>query len=105
MKGRQSTLMQKKTDVKPDNKHSFRIVDKMAKTKVLWADHKLREYIPLTHMLTKESLQTMLLRYGMVYVKPKVGALGRGVMKAEMSKGSEGGRAISSYSYQHGEKK
>ncbi|MGM0883267.1 MAG: YheC/YheD family protein [Bacillota bacterium] len=69
---------------------SSRISDKWAKTKVLRTNRKLRKYIPLTKKLTKASLRTMLLKFGMVYIKPVRGSLGNGVMKVERIMGKAG---------------
>ncbi|MCA0756533.1 YheC/YheD family protein [Paenibacillus sp. N4] len=79
-----------------------RIADKWSKTLVLLRDEKVRGYVPLTKMLTKDSLSSMLQLYGMVYVKPTRGSLGRGVIKAELL--SQGGKGASkrSYAYQLG---
>ncbi|CAM4356451.1 YheC/YheD family protein [Paenibacillus alkaliterrae] len=88
-----------------EGRRKRRISDKWAKTLVLWADRKLRKHIPMTKKLTKDSLRTMLRQYGMVYVKPARGSLGRGVMKAEMGGPGSGGSAKRSYAYQLGERK
>lgn len=79
-----------------------RISDKWSKTLVLLRDGKLRSCVPLTRMLTKDSLSSMLQLYGMVYVKPTRGSLGRGVMKAELLSGGGKGASKRSYAYQLG---
>jgi len=43
----------------------------------------LAPYMPETVRLTRDNLERMLDRYGMVYVKPVFGALGIGVMRAD----------------------
>ncbi|MEX2461709.1 MAG: YheC/YheD family protein [Paenibacillaceae bacterium] len=45
-----------------------------------------KKYIPVTRMLTQfNELEAMLLRYGLVYLKPASGKAGRGIMKIELT--------------------
>ncbi|GFN33677.1 YheC/YheD family protein [Paenibacillus xylaniclasticus] len=60
---------------------------KMRKTQVLLGDSRIRSAIPKTVMLTENNLGSMLRTYGMVYVKPNVGSLGNGVMRARKLQG------------------
>lgn len=55
--------------------------DKIIKTNALLDSSYLRDYIPPTTIMTKSSLLKMLNQHGMVYVKPKNGSLGRGVIR------------------------
>ncbi|KPV59162.1 endospore coat-associated protein [Paenibacillus sp. A3] len=63
--------------------YSSYIVSKWAKTRVVIPNRKLAKYIPETRKLNRDSLQNMLNRYGMVYVKPNSGTYGIGVMRVE----------------------
>ncbi|WP_164779449.1 YheC/YheD family protein [Paenibacillus kobensis] len=60
--------------------------NKMRKTRILLGDSRVRAAIPKTVMLTTNNLRNMLRAYGMVYVKPNVGALGNGVMRTRKLK-------------------
>lgn len=71
--------------------------NKMRKTKALLGDSQVRSAIPKTVMFSKKSLGSMLERYGTVYVKPNVGALGVGVMRVRQLKKS--GRARYEWRY------
>lgn len=82
---------------------SSRISDKWAKTKVLRKNSKLRKHIPETKKLTKDSLRTMLQKYGMVYIKPVRGSLGNGVMRVERIMGKAG--RTKTFAYQLDEKR
>ncbi|MNW09489.1 hypothetical protein D3C71_2064970 [compost metagenome] len=55
--------------------------DKWAKTNVLLRDRELRKYVPTTKRLSVNALQSMLDSFGMVYVKPAIGSMGKGVMR------------------------
>ncbi|GIP40850.1 hypothetical protein J31TS4_41300 [Paenibacillus sp. J31TS4] len=57
---------------------------KMAKTRELLKNKRLRAHVPETVWLNKKNLKRMLDRYGMVYVKPDMGTHGRGVIKVEV---------------------
>ncbi|WP_214626287.1 YheC/YheD family protein [Paenibacillus agaridevorans] len=81
--------------MKSGKKRRHRISDKWAKTNVLLGDKGLRLYIPQTRRFSQYTLRSMLEAYGMVYVKPVRGSLGRGVMRVEREAG--GG-----YAYQLG---
>src|SRR5665647_1291020 len=65
------------------------IVSKWKKTKVILQNSALRTYVPDTKKMTRASLQDMLNRYSMVYIKPDCGTYGIGVMRVEMASGSE----------------
>jgi len=60
--------------------------NKMRKTRILLEDGRVRAAIPATVRLTLRDLRSMLRAHGMVYVKPNVGALGNGVMRARRLK-------------------
>lgn len=55
--------------------------DKLLKTSILLGNEFIRAHIPPTSQMTKASLLRMLSRHGMVYIKPKNGSLGRGVIR------------------------
>jgi hypothetical protein len=57
--------------------------DKMIKTRILTRRRALKRYIPETLRMDRTSLNNMLEKWGMVYVKPVRGAMGRGVMRVE----------------------
>lgn len=73
--------------MKPGKKRRVRISDKWAKTNVLLGDKGLRVYVPDTRRLSRSALSSMLQSYGMVYVKPVRGSLGKGVMRVEREGG------------------
>lgn len=77
-----------------------RVRNKWAKTVVLLQNKQLPEYIPLTKKMNRESLQSTLDRFGMVYVKPVFGAFGKGVIRVEHHPANDG-----AYSYQEGTKR
>lgn len=60
-----------------------RVRSKLAKTEVLMRHAGLRDHIPETRRLSRESLADMLHRYDMVYVKPDRGTYGKGVIRVE----------------------
>ncbi|GAB2672313.1 YheC/YheD family protein [Paenibacillus thermoaerophilus] len=78
------------------------IMSKMAKTELLLADPETSAYVPETRPMTAEHVQTMLDRYGMVYVKPDVGTFGRGVARVDLIRDSDGNP--DSYVYRHEDK-
>ena len=59
------------------------IASKWLKHEVLSRSPILSPYMPETLRLTRDKLERMLDRYGMVYVKPVFGALGIGVMRVD----------------------
>jgi len=63
------------------------ISSKWVKTKVLERSSWLADHIPETRKLTSESLERLLGRYRMVYVKPDSGSCGIGVMRIDRVKG------------------
>ncbi|MFC0215144.1 YheC/YheD family protein [Paenibacillus chartarius] len=75
--------------------------DKWGKTQMMCSHKRLALYVPETRRLSAVSLREMLQRYGMVYVKPCFGSLGRGVMKVERLQDAKKIR----YAYQLGEKR
>ncbi|WP_313640531.1 YheC/YheD family protein [Paenibacillus sp.] len=81
-------------------KHKSGLTSKWIKTKVLMQSSTISPLIPETVKFSKANLKTMLLKYGMIYVKPEHGTYGNGVMKVEQSKGSHG----IEYKYQTGTK-
>lgn len=72
------------------------ILSKWAKTKAILASPKVREYVPLTLPMNKQSLQRMLHQNKMVYIKPTIGTFGNGVMRVEWKEGE-----TSPYIYQN----
>ncbi len=71
-----------------------RISNKLTKTRVLVKNPELNKHIPATQRMDKTSLQGMLEKYGMVYIKPCCGSLGKGVIRVErLSAGGEAGRS------------
>ncbi|MBD2871321.1 YheC/YheD family protein [Paenibacillus sp. IB182493] len=76
------------------------MANKWIKTKVLQTDGWLGSHIPETKRLTMDNLYDMLRKYGMVYVKPTFGSLGRGVMKTDRKVSTRRGRERVRYSYQ-----
>lgn len=73
------------------------VLSKWLKTKAILKDPKVRKLVPETRRMNKTSLNAMLIRYSMVYIKPEHGTYGKGVMRVEKANGS--------YSYQLKEKK
>ncbi|MDF2924098.1 MAG: hypothetical protein K0R57_3012 [Paenibacillaceae bacterium] len=69
---------------------------KWKKTKALITVPAIREHIPDTRFMRREKLQAMLSEYGMVYVKPEIGAFGNGVIRVEQTEAG--------YKYQAGTK-
>lgn len=73
---------------------------KWKKTQALLGNESVKRYIPETKRMTKESLQDMLNRYGMVYVKPDAGSFGNGVIRVESKNGQykfQAGTVISAF--------
>ncbi|PZE21205.1 YheC/YheD family protein [Paenibacillus xerothermodurans] len=77
---------------------SRHILSKWKKTEVLLKEAGLRDHIPDTKPMDRETLKEMLKRYGMVYIKPDCGRFGNGVMRVEMDTNSN----ERPYSYQFG---
>jgi glutathione synthase/RimK-type ligase-like ATP-grasp enzyme len=71
------------------------VVSKWLKTDVLMENDKLRSHIPKTVRMTRNSLQSMLHEYHMVYIKPDTGTFGNGVMRVEWNP-----EHMHAYSYQ-----
>lgn len=65
------------------------VLSKFKKTEAILRKERLVPFIPETRKLTESSLQAMLDKYGMVYVKPDKGTFGNGVVRIEKTK--EGG--------------
>ncbi|MEF2246995.1 MULTISPECIES: YheC/YheD family protein [unclassified Paenibacillus] len=78
-----------------------KLSSKWRKTKLLGSEASLQKHIPVTRPMTRTTLNTMLASNGMVYVKPSIGSLGRGVMRVERFYDQYNGRRIS-YAYQLG---
>ncbi|WP_256717343.1 YheC/YheD family protein [Paenibacillus odorifer] len=74
------------------------LTSKWIKTKVLMRSTEISPLIPETVKFSKVNLKAMLLKYGMVYVKPEYGTYGNGVMKVEQSRETYG----TEYKYQSG---
>jgi hypothetical protein len=60
------------------------VLSKWRKTAIMLQNAKLRDYVPDTKKMTHSSLQSLLNRYKMVYIKPDCGTYGNGVMRVEM---------------------
>lgn len=67
------------------NSAATHIKSKMLKTRLLQKDSTIREYVPETCVLAADSLESMLKKHKMVYLKPDAGRYGRGVMKVELN--------------------
>ena len=78
-----------------------RLSSKWRKTMLLGSEASLQKHIPVTRQMTRKTLYAMLSSNGMVYVKPSIGSLGRGVMRVERYHDQFNGRRIS-YAYQLG---
>lgn len=78
------------------------VADKWAKTQLYQKDAMLKNHLPATSRMTKDSLLGMLRQWGMVYVKPRRGAQGYGVMRAELHKGEALAKPGHRYTYQLG---
>jgi hypothetical protein len=59
------------------------LASKWLKTEALLRDPRVARYIPKTKSLTIMNLQTMLRQYGVVVVKPDVGAGGNGILRVK----------------------
>ncbi|MRN55292.1 YheC/YheD family protein [Paenibacillus monticola] len=75
-------------------------MSKWIKTKVLMQSSEISPLIPETTRFTKSHLRNMLLKYGMVYVKPECGTYGNGVMRVEQTRE----QSRTAYKYQSGTK-
>ena len=64
-------------------KYARNISSKWAKHEALRRHPALSAHMPETRRMTQASLRAMLERYRMVYVKPVVGSLGKGVMRVD----------------------
>jgi len=64
-------------------KYARNISNKWAKHEALRRHSALSAHMPETRRMTRTSLRAMLGKYRMVYVKPVVGSLGKGVMRVE----------------------
>lgn len=62
--------------------------DKYRKMSILSGSSFVRQHIPVTKSFNRASLLAMLNKYKSVYVKPRNGSFGRGVMKAYVSSNS-----------------
>jgi Tubulin-tyrosine ligase family. len=59
---------------------------KWKKTNAIKKDEQLSHFIPETIRMNKESLNKLLHKYGMVYIKPEHGTYGNGVMRVDRLK-------------------
>lgn len=57
--------------------------NKWLKTTILLQNEQIRPVIPETRRMNRDSLQEMLNKYGMVYIKPNFGTFGIGVIRVE----------------------
>ncbi len=64
-----------------------RIRSKTAKTEALLASPEMADHVPETKRMSRDTVQEMLLRYGMIYVKPVTGTFGLGVIRVEWHPG------------------
>ncbi len=64
-------------------KHSRNISSKWSKHEALRRSSRLARYMPETRRMSFHHLDSMLKKYGMVYVKPVFGSLGIGVMRVD----------------------
>jgi glutathione synthase/RimK-type ligase-like ATP-grasp enzyme len=64
-------------------KQRIHIGSKWDKTRALLREPQMRSHVPITRRLHAGSLERMLLRHKMVYIKPVCGTYGNGVMKVE----------------------
>jgi glutathione synthase/RimK-type ligase-like ATP-grasp enzyme len=71
------------------------VTSKWVKTAALLENDKLRLHVPKTVRMTRDSLQSMLHEYRMIYIKPDIGMFGNGVMRVEWNP-----EIIPSYKYQ-----
>ena len=76
------------------------LTSKWIKTKVLMQSSEISPLIPETVRFSKENLRRLILKYGMVYVKPEHGTYGNGVMRVEQTRDSQGVE----YRYQSGKR-
>lgn len=60
--------------------------NKVTKTNILLGSELLKSYIPTTKIMNRHTLKTMLEKEKMVYIKPRKGSLGYGVMKLEVDR-------------------
>ncbi|MFC5529601.1 YheC/YheD family protein [Cohnella yongneupensis] len=77
-----------------------RVHSKKAKTDALLADPYLQEFVPDTRSFNEQTVREMLVKYGMIYVKPVKGTYGKGVIRVEYRAGEE-----EPYFFQSGESK
>ncbi len=59
------------------------LVSKWSNVRMMRQSKALASYLPETRLMSSSALKRMLDRYGIAYVKPVVGSLGRGVIKVE----------------------
>lgn len=67
-------------------KRNKAVYSKWRKANLLSKHEVLRWFVPPTEIMTPSSLQRMLRKYNTVFVKPDVGALGRGVIQVKRMK-------------------
>jgi len=77
-----------------------RVQSKRAKTDALLADPELKEYIPETRLFSRNTVNELLHKYGMIYVKPVSGTFGYGVIRLEWK-----AKYVLPYLLQSGERK
>ncbi|PWW02850.1 YheC/D-like protein [Paenibacillus cellulosilyticus] len=65
---------------------SAHIGSKWRKTRAIQNDSELARHIPETVRMTRSSLNGLVNKYGMVYIKPEFGTYGNGVMRVEKVK-------------------
>lgn len=69
-------------------RHLRHVGSKWKKNEALLGSRELRTYLPETRKCNRTNLESMLMKYKMVYVKPINGSLGRGVMRVEIKPNS-----------------
>ncbi|WP_433945082.1 YheC/YheD family protein [Paenibacillus sp. SN-8-1] len=69
------------------SKSKRRVKSKLLKHHILLSSRRLARHLPAVRRYSQRALLYMLHRYGMVYVKPDNGSMGRGVIRVEAHKG------------------
>ncbi|MCM3633747.1 MULTISPECIES: YheC/YheD family protein [Paenibacillus] len=74
-------MKQPRAMISAKRKTKGRRSNKLIKTSILLGNEFIRAHIPSTSYMTRASLMRMVNKYGMVYVKPRNGSMGRGVIR------------------------
>lgn len=81
-------------------RRKYRKSDKMLKTRIIVRSAYVNAHVPTTRLYSYRNLLRLLTVYGMVYIKPKYGSLGRGVIRIVKNGtrySAHAGTTISSY--------